>query len=192
MNENTLIEAAKTGDCALLDSLIDEGADLEQRDEYGWTALNWAAGRGSTDMVEHLLKAGANILNTGRDQRTPYQIALAAARVDTAKCLQQAEREAGAVPEQAPRPYCKAYPIERLHAFPAWRENASVEDDAVVFLHGDLTVTTSMWQGENIVYADVTPEWEAFCSSALAFHVPTDLELAEEYAGNRPDAYGRT
>lgn len=187
MNENTLIEAAKTGDCALLDCLIDEGADLEQRDEYGWTALNWAAGRGETGMVEHLLSAGANVLNSGRDNRTPYQIALAAARVDTAKVLLQAEQETDAAPEQAARPYCKAYPIERLRAFPAWREKAPVEDDAVVFLHGDLTVTASMWHGEDIVFADVTPAWEAFCAKELTFHVPTDLELVAEYAANKPD-----
>lgn len=52
MNKPQLIEAAKTGDINRLQALIENGEALEQKDDYGWTALNWAAGRrGDTEIV---------------------------------------------------------------------------------------------------------------------------------------------
>lgn len=84
MSEPQLIEAAKAGDVNRMQALIEGGENLEQKDDYGWTALNWAAGRGDSAIVLTLLEAGADAFNRGRDLRTPYQIALAAAQVDVA------------------------------------------------------------------------------------------------------------
>ncbi len=43
MNEPQLTEAAKAGDIHWKEALVKTGEDLEQKDNYGWTALNWAA-----------------------------------------------------------------------------------------------------------------------------------------------------
>lgn len=187
MSELMLIEAAKAGDIEHIKALIDSGAELEQRDDYGWTALNWAAGKGYTGIIETLADAGADIANTGRDNRTAYRIALAAAHVESAALLLRLQRERGIGLETEARPYCKAYPIEELRKFPGWREHrAGLADDAVVYLHQDYSVTLSIWHRENVLFESDSPEWEAFCKRRLAFSVPTELALAAAFAANRP------
>jgi len=44
----------------LVDLLIEAGADINAKDERGWTALRYAKDRGRTEMVEHLGKLGAS------------------------------------------------------------------------------------------------------------------------------------
>ncbi len=187
MCELKLIEAAKAGDSERVEALIAGGEAVDQRDDYGWTALNWAAGKGYTGIIQKLLDAGADTGNTGLDKRTAYKIALAAAHVESAALLQQAQQSKGLEPDGEARPYCKAYPVNTLRKFPAWRENqADLDDDAVLYLHEDFTVTLSMWPRENLVFDSRTPDWEAFCKQELAFSVPTDLDLAAVFAANRP------
>ncbi len=41
--------------------LLEAGADVDVKDEDGWTALMWAADRGYTNIVEALIKAGADV-----------------------------------------------------------------------------------------------------------------------------------
>lgn len=187
MSELMLIEAAKAGDIEHIKALIDSGAELEQRDDYGWTALNWAAGKGYTGIIQKLVDAGADIANTGRDNRTAYRIALAAAHVESAALLLRLQQARGIGLEAEARPYCKAYPIEELRKFPGWREHrAGLVDDAVVYLHQDYSVTLSIWHRENVLFESDSPEWEAFCKRRLAFSVPTELALAAAFAANRP------
>lgn len=184
MRELKLIEAAKAGDIEGLEALIAGGEDVGQSDDYGWTALHWAAGKGYTGIIQKLLDAGADIAHTGRDNRTAYKIALAAAQVETAAFLQQQE---GIGPKAEVRPYCKAYPAEVLRQFPAWSDNqASLDAAAVLYVHQDFSVTLSMWPGENVVFDPRTSEWEAFCTRELAFSAPTDLVLAAAFAAHRP------
>ena len=38
-----LISAARAGDSALVEALLDQGADIEVRDDIGRTALMWAS-----------------------------------------------------------------------------------------------------------------------------------------------------
>lgn len=178
MNELQLIEAAKAGDANRVQALIAGGEDLEQKDDYGWTALNWAAGCGDAAIVLLLLKAGANALNSGRDLRTPYQIALAAEQVKVATLLQQAEQSSGVVSDKLGRPYCKAYPVKALDPFPGWQTRQALTDDSVVYLHQDFSVTASMWHGEDVVFDPDVEGWRSYCRDRLDFHVPTDLELS--------------
>ncbi|MBD9361556.1 ankyrin repeat domain-containing protein [Methylomonas fluvii] len=182
MNKPQLIEATEAGDIKRVQALIKNGEDLEQKDDYGWTALNWAAGRGDTEIVKLLLEAGANPINSGRDLRTPYQIALAAARVETATLLQKAEQESEIDSEKPARPFCKAYPVNAFCEFPEWQIKQSLSDDAVVYLHQDFSVTASMWPNENVVFDSDSDDWRDYCRNRLGFHVPTDLELAADYA----------
>lgn len=55
-----LIEAAYEGNTAQVQSLIDEGADINERDASGRTALMVAANRGHTYVVQLLLERGAD------------------------------------------------------------------------------------------------------------------------------------
>ncbi|NOU21262.1 MAG: ankyrin repeat domain-containing protein [Methyloglobulus sp.] len=186
MKELKIIEAAKDGDIDRIESLVAEGEDIEQADDYGWTAVNWAAAKGDARVVQKLRDLGANVANTGRDKRTPYQIALAAAHVECAEILQNAEKKAGFENESKTQPYCKAYPVEGLRKFSNWSEKQpNMENDAVVFLHQDFTVTSSIWHGENVVFDQHSPAWEKFCKEELRFSVPTELELAAAFAARK-------
>ena len=56
-----LIEAAKKGDVALVSQILEQGADINQTDEYGWNALRIAALNGHEAIVKHLVEKGADI-----------------------------------------------------------------------------------------------------------------------------------
>lgn len=82
--------------------------------------------------------------------------------------------------------YSKSFKLSRFRQFPGWRENAEntrlvkkeVDGDIVeipreltgddyVYLHGDYTVTDSIFIDENIIYSDISPEWIEFCNILL-------------------------
>jgi Ankyrin repeats (3 copies) len=197
MSELQLIEAVKAADVTAAKELIQSGADINQQDEQGWTPLNWAAGKGKLAMVELLVEAGADIFKVGRDQRTPYMIALAAGHADVVKFLSQAEERVGGGPTRPERKYCKAYHLKDFRQFSGWTENSinlkektndsngvdgggerqEFSDDDIAFLHQDYSVTQSMWHNENVIFNQVTPEWKQFCATELKFKVPDDLDL---------------
>src|SRR6185295_9528272 len=91
MSDLSLIEAVKASDYAKAETLIQNGADVNQGDEQGWTPLNFAAGKGDLPLIKLLVENGADIFKVGRDRRTPYMIALAAGRVSAVKYLAEAE-----------------------------------------------------------------------------------------------------
>ncbi|HKP85134.1 MAG TPA: ankyrin repeat domain-containing protein [Blastocatellia bacterium] len=197
MSDLNLIEAVKAGDYNEADRLIKSGSDVNQQDEQGWTPLNFAAGKGDLSLVKLLTENGADIFKTGRDQRTPYMIALAAGRVPVVKHLMELEENyPGEKPLRKPRKYCKAYHLEEMRKFPAWTEGRinwkqkpdvaaegngqpaeQFDDDKVVFIHQDFTVTESVWHDENIIFNNVDSAWQEFCANELDFKVPTDLDL---------------
>lgn len=188
MSDLRLIEAVKSDDLTAARELIESGADVNQQDEHGWTPLNWAAGRGSTSLLQLLIESGGDIYRVGNDQRTPYDIALAAGHVEAVKLLLQAAQKSGRSFDDNGRRYCRAYPLSELRRFPGWSENkinpaspephtATGEADGIAFLHQDFTVTRSMWQGENIIFNEVTADWQAFCTKELGFKIPNDLDL---------------
>lgn len=195
MSTLQLIAAVKSEDLAKAKELLQSGDDVNQQDEQGWTALNWAAGKGWVDGVNLLLENAADVFRVGRDQRTPYKIALAAGHAAVVRILLDAEKRTGKPTSESKREYCKAYGLGDLRRFSGWTEskiNWKVDtesgadsesacerfsDEDIVFLHSDLTVTQSMWHNENIIFNRITPEWQAFCTETLQFHVPTDLDL---------------
>lgn len=191
MSEHLLIDRARTGSVDEIRALVAQGADVNERDEHGWTPLCHAAGAGNTPAIAALAEAGADVFAAGKDDRTPYRIAVAASQAETAKQLAELEQLAGGDTEKVSsqygetRPYCKAYLLETVAAFPNWpnMENDSAgggESDAAsdtVFIHQDYTVTRSVWHNEDVLLGDVTPEWIAFCREQLHFSVPSDLDL---------------
>src|SRR5262249_58866336 len=84
--DQALFEAARGGDLETAERLLESGADVNQGDEQGWTPLNFASGRGNLAMVKLLIEKGADPFKTGRDNRTPYTIALAAGRGGGDQC----------------------------------------------------------------------------------------------------------
>ena len=184
MSDLQLIEAVKAGDRAAALSQLGSGAQPDQRDEQGWTPLCWAAGRGDAGLVSALVEAGADVFAAGRDQRTPYMIALAAGHAEVARALREAERRAQPERVGPERLYCKAYTVGELKGFPALAAKLgqsdggdALADDDVLFIHQDYTVTRSMWHNEDVLFDDASPQWREFCTQTLGFAVPDDLDL---------------
>lgn len=65
-----LIYAIVEEDINMVKLLLQNGADLEEKNKFGQTALMYAARRGLSDIVELLLKHGAKIDAKNRDQKT--------------------------------------------------------------------------------------------------------------------------
>lgn len=85
--------------------------------------------------------------------------------------------------------YCKAYPVGRLREFGGWRENLrnlrkeksqgeaagrALTDEDHLYLQENFVVTDGIFIDENIVFDEVTPEWQDFCENTLKFAVPDD------------------
>jgi uncharacterized protein len=185
-----LIELVKSRDHAALRAALADGASVSDRDDNDWSPLDWAAGDGDPTTIQLLLDHGADPTATGRELRTPYQIAVAAARMDAARLLRAAEEAADpqAAARHVWRPYCKGYELRRLRRFAGWTEAPGgdpLDDDSVVFLHDDLTVTRSIWPGEEVVFDTASEAWAAFCAGDLGFRVPDDFDLVPQH-GNPP------
>jgi hypothetical protein len=177
MAEHALIDAVARRDTQAARKLISAGFDVDLRDpDQGWSALNHAAGKGQLDMITLLVEAGADIVSTGRDNRTPYDIAIAAGHVTAARYLASRMQALGIETRQ--RAYCRAYRMGDLQAFDQLSGVAlTMSAETVAFLHHDHTVTESMFHGQNVIAIDVTPAWRAFCKQTLGFDVPDDFEI---------------
>ena len=177
MSQMEFIEAIKSGNRASVAEMIDAGAELNQQDKQGWTPLNWAAGSGQLEIVNLLLERGADPLAVGRDLRTPQMIALAAGHAEAVKLLRAAEAKAGGV-QSSERKYCTAFHVSDLRRYSGWTsEVQDLNDDDVVFLHQDYTVTKSIWAGEDVIFNNVNEQWKEFCNNELQFAVPDALDL---------------
>ncbi|SHF86334.1 ankyrin repeat domain-containing protein [Streptoalloteichus hindustanus] len=177
----SLVAAVRDGDAEALRAALGRGEDPAERDERGWAALDWAAGRGDVPAVRALLDAGADPRARGPEGRSPYEIAVAAGKVDAARVLREVTGEGA----DGWRPYCKAYLVAALRAFPDWStvDGEGLTAETVVYLHHDLTVTRSIWHGEDVLWSHSSPEWAEFCREDLGFRVPDDLELVPGGSG---------
>ncbi|HEX2188185.1 MAG TPA: hypothetical protein VHG51_04770 [Longimicrobiaceae bacterium] len=97
--------------------------------------------------------------------------------------------------------YCKAYYAADFRKFPGWKENTSslrkerqevngkeveverteIKDDDILYLQENFVVTDGIFKDENVVFDEVSPEWESFCKGELAFEIP-DYARDEEPA----------
>lgn len=81
--------------------------------------------------------------------------------------------------------YCKAYPLSRLREFDGWDEHArlprkrelvngaeterELEDDIILFLQEDFTVTSGIFMAEGVVFDCPARGWTTFCKEILQF-----------------------
>jgi len=56
--------------------LIAKGADINAKDEYGWTPLHYAAIKGQKEVVELLIAKGADINSKNQSGETPLHDAI--------------------------------------------------------------------------------------------------------------------
>jgi len=77
---STLPLAACVGNLARVKSLVEQGADPNAKDEFGWTPLYWAASTGQEEVAAYLIGKGADVDAKTNDERTPlHQAAQAGA-----------------------------------------------------------------------------------------------------------------
>ena len=183
--ENKLIAAVQQGDIELVRQAIDEGADVNERDQQGWTPLHWSAGSGNVEIIRFLLNHWSDVTLAGRDNRTPLMVARSVGRTEVVAVLTEAEKARGVWQDpRESRPYCKGYYLKDLHDYPHWTASQEVSQnghesaagtDPIVYIQRDFTVTKSVWPREGVIFKAVTPEWINFCESQLKFSIPSDL-----------------
>jgi hypothetical protein len=150
---------------------------VDERDERGWTALCWAAGGGEAALVRLLIDRGADVTLTGTDDRTPLMIARAASRAPVVDLLTAAEKARGVWQDPAAtRTHCKGVRVADVRGYEGWSAGEDdLSDEDVVYLHQDLTVTRSIWPGEQVIFTGGTPEWRGYCERTLGFALAADL-----------------
>jgi hypothetical protein len=103
--------------------------------------------------------------------------------------------------------YCKAYHARSFRAYPNWMENRDnfrktkqnvdgkevevpreVTDDDVLYLQENYTVTDGIFLDQNIVFDNLTPEWQEFCTETLKFELPEDVRADMDVKENGQDA----
>lgn len=83
-----LHEAARNGDMAKVEALLAQGANVNDKDSNGETALNWAiANSEKSDIVELLLARGADVKNKAQHGETPLHGAVHLGRKNIAELL---------------------------------------------------------------------------------------------------------
>ena len=82
-----LYQAAGTGDIKQLQSLISSGADVNVKNEYGYTPLHRAAEHGYKAVVELLIANGANVNAKDKAKQTPLHRALRWGQSNVAELL---------------------------------------------------------------------------------------------------------
>ena len=82
--------------------------------------------------------------------------------------------------------YCKAYYLKDLRQFHNWSEKREADepeltDEDIVYLWDDFTVVKSpVISNKGLLFDEVTPEWQDFCTTTLNFEIPEDLRYAYE------------
>jgi hypothetical protein len=81
------------------------------------------------------------------------------------------------------RKYCKAYHLKDLQAFAGWvskktEHEQTLTDDTICYIWDDFTVVESPITNKELLFDDVTPEWQHFCKATLNFAIPEDLQYA--------------
>jgi len=74
-DDTRLADAARIGDVAAVNDLLQAGTAVDAADAHDTTALHWAVYRDDVEMVARLLAAGADVNRTNRYDETPLSLA---------------------------------------------------------------------------------------------------------------------
>lgn len=88
-----LFDAARSGDTTRLEQALSSGADIDARDEDGYTALMWAARHGHLSAVRLLNEKGADLQLRTPAGSSAYKLATNFGRYDVADYLKLEVRE---------------------------------------------------------------------------------------------------
>nr|XP_053600342.1 ankyrin repeat, SAM and basic leucine zipper domain-containing protein 1 isoform X2 [Plodia interpunctella] len=74
--QTPLMRAISSGRVAVVQKLLDEGVNIEMRDQQGWTAVFWAAHHNQPEILELLIAHKARLTEVDKYSRTPIEIAM--------------------------------------------------------------------------------------------------------------------
>ncbi len=117
--------------------LIEKGADVNAKDNYGRTPLYVAAWKGQVNFVTLLLKKGADPGIATNEGKTPLRIAQDSGNTTIAKILTEAEEKffkgnEGSAATYLPKPVAKETAIIDIHTIPDFKASSRQNDMAVI------------------------------------------------------------
>lgn len=84
----SLHNAVMANDAALVETLLRDGADVDEKDKVGGTPLLLAVTTGNTKIAEILLKSGASVNAQADNKDTPWLLAGASGRTEILKMME--------------------------------------------------------------------------------------------------------
>ena len=85
-HSGSILNAARVGDLAGVQALLDAGVDMNAKDGNGWTALHYAADYGYEEIAELLIAKGADVNAKNPNMLTPLYFAAQNNRKEVANC----------------------------------------------------------------------------------------------------------
>ncbi|CAK9040297.1 Putative ankyrin repeat protein RF_0381, partial [Durusdinium trenchii] len=82
-----LMSAANTGDLNRIRTLVQQGAEVNAQDDFGWTSLRFAVRKGHVEAVQELIEANADVNLCSESGRTPLMSAVANASPNIVQLL---------------------------------------------------------------------------------------------------------
>src|SRR5258706_13501787 len=84
---DSFVKTAAAGNSELIGLFLKAGMDPNATNQYGYTALMWAAGQGREAVVQMLMDNGADLKARARDGSVPLMFAAGGGNINTAKLL---------------------------------------------------------------------------------------------------------
>jgi uncharacterized protein len=98
--QDRLIDAIRTNDVAAVRALVDKRVDVNAVQPDGTSVLHWAVDRDVPELVQLLIRAGANVKATNRYGATPLWLAALNGNATTLNMLLEAGADANAASEE--------------------------------------------------------------------------------------------
>eukprot|EP00913_Durusdinium_trenchii_P029808 g27933.t1 len=103
-----LMSAANTGDLNRIRTLVQQGAEVNAQDDFGWTSLRFAVRKGHVEAVQELIEANADVNLCSESGRTPLMSAVANASPNIVQLLVSAGADLEAKNGQGESPWVVA------------------------------------------------------------------------------------